>query len=101
MYHAILETLCSPMWPNAKRAALLGGPPSRFTEKSDRRIPERGDQPVAVSVLLDVADRGEGEVEANHRCLLRRRHVVELVPGLLREVTVDIEGDVPVRIAQE
>ena len=48
-----------------------------------------------------MTDRGEGEVEADHRHLLGGRHVVEFVTGLLREVAVDIEGDMPIRIAQE
>ena len=33
--------------------------------------------------------------------LLGRRHVVEFVPGRLCRLRIDVEGDVPVRIAQE
>src|SRR3954469_22512127 len=67
----------------------------------DHRIPRNRHQAVFVAVLLDMTDRGEGEVEADHERLLRRRHVVEFVPGRLRLRRIDVVGHVPVRIAQE
>src|SRR5579864_5513129 len=63
-----------------KWAAHPGGPSCHcLTQGSDRRIPGRWDQAVLVAILLDMTDRGESEVEADHRGLLGRRHVVELV----------------------
>ena len=40
-------------------------------------------------------------METHHRRLLGRRHIVEFVAGLLREITIDVERDVPIRILQE
>jgi len=40
-------------------------------------------------------------VEAHHRRLLGRSHVVEFMTGRLRRLRIDVVGDVPVRIAQE
>jgi hypothetical protein len=35
-----------------------------------------------------MADRGKGEVEAHHHRLLSRGHVIESMPGFLRQVRV-------------
>src|ERR1700761_1128159 len=70
-------------------------------KRSDRWIPGRRDQAVLRTVLLDMADAGKGEVEADDRRLLRRRHVVELMTGLLREFGLGVVHHMPIRIAQE
>src|SRR5258708_3482855 len=69
--------------------------------RSEHRIEGHRDQPVALAILLDMADGREREVEADHRRLLGGCHVVELVPGLLRQFRIEVVGDVPIRIAQE
>src|SRR3984957_15237460 len=58
----------------------------------EARIPYGWGFPVAVRRLLDMGDRGEWIVEALHRDLLRRQHVVDLAArrlGLDRLVVVE------------
>src|SRR5205814_4893006 len=83
-----------------------GGPPDRpgcpFRDRrSDHRIPRNRDQPVFGAVLLDMANRGEGEVESHHGRLIGRGHVVELVTRSLRNIRVHVVSHMPVRITQE
>src|SRR3954447_16663511 len=66
------------------------GPVMACSPESDRRIPRNRQEPIFVAVLLDVADRGEGEVEADHKRLLGRCHVMEFVPGGLRLHRIDV-----------
>src|SRR6516164_1637405 len=77
--HAILETLRLRDLTEQNRP--LHGGPSRPVcfKRLDRRIPRRGHESIALAVLFDVADRGEGKVEADHGCLLGGRHIVEFV----------------------
>src|ERR1700730_3294089 len=49
---------------------------------SDRRIPRRRNDPVAVAVLFDIAEPGERIVEALYLQLLGNQHVVDPTAGL-------------------
>src|SRR5215469_10077666 len=69
--------------------------------ESDHRVPGDRHQAILSAVLLHIAERREWEVESDHQRLFGRGHVVKLVPGLRRLHGIDVEHDVPVRIAQE
>src|SRR5262249_59725290 len=66
---------------------------------SHRWMPRRGNEPIALPILLHVTEAGERGMEELHHHLVGYEHVQRFAPRLLGHVRNLIEERVPARVA--